>query len=405
MYNFEKMALEASKDFIEWRKLFHQYPELSFEEVNTTKKIVEILKDIGYEEIRVGIPLFPQTGVIAELNPGKKGKCVAIRSDIDALPVNEQTDVSYKSNIPGVMHACGHDAHIAMLLGVAKVLYSIKDEIDGNVKLIFQPGEENNKPGVTDKTGARLLYEDSDELNDIDAVFGLHVWGTLPSGVICYRPGPMMTTNMVANLEIEGVGGHGAMPHTCVDPIIIACQIVNAWQTIVSREVNPLDMSVLTVGKIESEGSWNIIPDKASLICGVRTLNFDLIQEIRDRMKEIAEGIGKSMRANIIFNALIGVPPVVNDEKLTKMAVQSVEKAIGKENTMLIDPVMPSEDFSWYQKAAPGVLFFLGIGDESKGTNYAQHHPKYKVDDDALSNGVAAILSATFDFINNPGIQ
>jgi amidohydrolase len=160
-------------------------------------------------------------------------------------------------------------------------------------------------------------------------------------------------------------------------------------------------MAVLTVGKIESEGAWNIIPNKASLISGVRTLDYQMIQEIRDRMKEIAEGIGKSMRSNIIFDALIGAPPVVNDEELTKKAIQSIEMTIGKENIMLIDPVIPSEDFSWYQKAAPGVFFFLGIGDETKETDYAQHHPKYKVDDDALSNGVAAILSVTFDFINN----
>lgn len=352
-------------------------------------------------DVTIGIPLYPELGVIANLNPGKEGKCIALRADIDALPILENTNLTYKSKYEGVMHACGHDAHISMMLGAAKILFQIRSQIDGNVKFIFQPGEEAYKAEITPKTGARLIVEDSDIMKDVDAVFGIHVWGTLPTGVLCYKPGPFMATNMIVNLTVEGKGGHGGMPHTCIDPVVIICQIINAWQMILSREVNPLDTAVLTVGKIESEGAWNIIPQNASLVAGVRTLTDELMETIKNRMREMAESIGKGMRANIEFSAMKSVPPVINDIKFTQKAVAAIEKTLGAESVMETLPVMPSEDFSLYQKVSPGALLFLGIGDDKKETNYAQHHPKFKIDDDALFKGVAAASAVAFDFINN----
>lgn len=401
MYDFRQMALDIQQDFIDWSHYFHENPEVSFEEFNTTKKIAGILKEIGYEDVTIGIPLYPELGVIANLNPGKEGKCIALRADIDALPILENTNLTYKSKYEGVMHACGHDAHISMMLGAAKILFQIRSQIDGNVKFIFQPGEEAYKAEITPKTGARLIVEDSDIMKDVDAVFGIHVWGTLPTGVLCYKPGPFMATNMIVNLTVEGKGGHGGMPHTCIDPVVIICQIINAWQMILSREVNPLDTAVLTVGKIESEGAWNIIPQNASLVAGVRTLTDELMETIKNRMREIAESIGKGMRANIEFSAMKSVPPVINDIKFTQKAVAAIEKTLGAESVMETLPVMPSEDFSLYQKVSPGALLFLGIGDDKKETNYAQHHPKFKIDDDALFKGVAAASAVAFDFINN----
>lgn len=401
MYDFRQMALDIQQDFIDWSHYFHENPEVSFEEFNTTKKIAGILKEIGYEDVTIGIPLYPELGVIANLNPGKEGKCIALRADIDALPILENTNLTYKSKYEGVMHACGHDAHISMMLGAAKILFQIRSQIDGNVKFIFQPGEEAYKAEITPKTGARLIVEDSDIMKDVDAVFGIHVWGTLPTGVLCYKPGPFMATNMIVNLTVEGKGGHGGMPHTCIDPVVIICQIINAWQMILSREVNPLDTAVLTVGKIESEGAWNIIPQNASLVAGVRTLTDELMETIKNRMREMAESIGKGMRANIEFSAMKSVPPVINDIKFTQKAVAAIEKTLGAESVMETLPVMPSEDFSLYQKVSPGALLFLGIGDDKKETNYAQHHPKFKIDDDALFKGVAAASAVAFDFINN----
>lgn len=401
MADFKQMALDVQNDVIKWRHYFHENPELSFEEVNTTQKIAEILKGFGYEDIRTGLPLFPETGVIASLNPGKAGKCIALRADIDALPVLEESDVPYKSKIDGKMHACGHDAHISMLLGVAKVLFQLRDQIDGNVKFIFQPGEEEHKNEIISKGGARIIVEHTDIMDGVDAVFGFHVWATLPTGMVCYKAGPFMTTNMIVDMTVEGVGGHGAMPHTCVDPMVVASQIVSAWQTIVSREVNPFDMAVITVGKMEANGSWNVIPQKAVLTGGVRTLDAALMETIKIRMQEIAESIAKGMRATVEFKIGQGAPPVVNDPVFTKKAASAITKALGEDSIMETSAVVPSEDFSFYQRVVPGALFFLGVGDEKKATNYAQHHPKYKVDDEALFKGVASAAAVAFDFVNN----
>lgn len=401
MFDFKQMALEVSEDYIKWRHEIHKNPELSFEEEETTKKIVSILKDIGYEEIRVGVPYFPNTGVFAELNPGKEGKCVALRADIDALPIKEEADVSYTSENDGVMHACGHDAHTAMLLGAAKVLYSIKDEIPGNVKLIFQPAEESAKPEIVDKSGANLINSETDELDNVDAIFGLHVANDFPTGKIGYRPSEFMTANALVDLVVEGVGGHGAMPHYAVDPVVISAQIINVWQTIISREINPLHMGVLTVGKLIGDGDWNIIPSKATLTAGVRTFDRELLKHLIERMEESATGVAESMRATVKFDYLLGSPPVINDEDLTHKSVGWISEAIGEENTEKIDPIMGTEDFAWYQQTVPGVFLFLGIEDEEKGTVYSPHHPKFKVDDDALSNGVASLTSIAYGFLTD----
>lgn len=399
MPDLKQMSIDIAEEVIKWRHAFHQQPELSFTEYQTTERIVEVLKDIGFVDVRVGIPFFSKVGVTANLNPGKEGPCLLLRADIDALPVEEKANVDYKSQHPGIMHACGHDGHIAMLLGVAKILFQLKDEINGNVRFIFQPGEENIRAEISPKTGARLLVENGNLMDDVDAVLGLHVWGTLPSGVLHYKTGPLMTSSMMMDMDIEGIGGHGAMPHVCVDPVVALCQIVTAWQTIVSREVDPREMAVLTVGKISTDGAWNVIPAKASLACGVRTLDDGLLAYIEERMKEIAEGIAKALRCKISY-ASTSIPAVINDKKFTEFAVRSIEKTLGSDCLRETESVMPSEDFSWYQKRVPGLLLFLGTGKAENQTDFPQHHPCFKIDDEALSVGVAAAASVAYDFVN-----
>lgn len=400
--DFKKLALDVKDDVIRWRHDFHENPELSFKEVATTQKVANALRSMGYEKVEIGVPRAPEVGVIADLNPGKPGKCIALRADMDALPVHEETGLPYASKNDGVMHACGHDSHIAMLLGAAKLLFPLRDQINGNIRFIFQPSEEYVLSEECRKSGARLIVEEGHAMDGVDAVFCLHVWGTLPTGSIYYAPGPFMTTNLIVDMKVKGIGGHGAMPQNCVDPVVTACQIVNAWQTIISREVAPQDTAVLSVGGINVDGgmAYNVIPDSVSVVAGVRTYDESLINQIETRMKEIAEGIAHGMRASITFSTLRGVPPVINDIAFTENAVRVLRTTIGEDHVKTTSPVMASEDFSWYQKVAPGAIMFLGVGDEKKHTNFAQHHPKFNSDDDALPIGVASLAAVACNFIS-----
>ena len=402
MIDYKRLADEVKEDVVRWRHDFHAHPELSFQELQTTEKVAAILREIGYEKVQIGVPRAPKVGVIADLNPGKAGKCIALRADMDALPVREETGLPYVSKNENVMHACGHDAHIAMLLGAAKILFQLRDQINGNIRLIFQPSEEYVLSEECRKSGARLIVEESSAMVGVDAIFALHVWGTLPTGVVCYTPGPFMTTNLIVDMKVKGIGGHGAMPQNCVDSVVAACQIINAWQTIISREIAPQDTAVLSIGGINVEGAaYNVIPESVSILAGVRTYSEALISQIETRLKEMAEGIAHGMRASIEFSTLRGVPPVINDISFTERAVDVISHALGSEHIRRIPPVMPSEDFSWYQKLVPGAIMFLGVGDEKKGTNYAQHHPKFNSDDDALPIGVASLVSVAYDFLSN----
>ena len=400
--DFKALAQEIQEDVVCWRHDFHAHPELSAREYRTSQKIAEILREIGYENVHVGLPGAPEIGVTADLNPGKPGKCIALRSDIDALPVCEETGLPYASENPGVMHACGHDAHMAMLLGAAKLLFQIRDQINGNIRLIFQPCEEDVLIETEClKSGAQVILDDTDIMDGVDAIFALHVWGSLPTGAIYYAPGPFMTANAAIAMEVRGVGGHGALPQNCVDPVVIACQIVSAWQTIVSREVSPLDMAVLSIGGINVEDAvFNVIPEKVSLVGGVRTYGDDLLEYIEKRMKEIAEGIAHGMRAEINFEADYGGPAVINDETFTEQAADAIRGALGEDHIKRTQPVMPSEDFAWYQKRVPGAIFFLGVGDKKKGTDYPQHHVRFNADDDALPVGVASLAAVAYGFLN-----
>ena len=400
MIDTTKMALEINEQIQLWRHYFHSWPELSFKENKTSLRIYEILRSMGYEDLSVGIPGFPGTGVVANLNPGKPGPVLALRAELDALAIKEMANVHYRSKVENISHACGHDAHMSMLLGTAKILRQLKDEINGSVRFIFQPGEEDVSQDGSVKTGAEIITKDTALLDGVDGILALHVWGTIPSGIFGYRSGPAMTMSALGELVITGKGGHGATPHECVDPVVAASQIILSWQTIVSRSVNPLDLAVITVGKMAAEGKWNIIPDRAELVFGVRTLSIDLMDHIGKRLREIAEGVAAAMNCTAELKFKVDCPPVSNDPGMTEGLISEIESLFGRESLAETAPMMPSDDFAWYQTKIPGVLLFLGVGDAEKETAYPQHNPRFKADSRVLYKGISLMSSYALEFIN-----
>lgn len=385
-------AQELAPEFASWRHHFHAHPELSFEETETTRKVVELLRSFGYEHLRIGTAGLP-TGVVADLNPDKPGRCHALRADMDALPMTEEGTCPYRSTNPKAMHACGHDAHVAMLLGAAKILKEMEEDLPGRVRLLFQPSEESPQ-----RSGARAMIAEN-VLEGVDTISGMHVWSPLESGTLGYRTGPLMASSGQWECLVEGKGGHGALPHQAVDPVVAASLLVNAFQTIVSRELNPLDTAVLTVGKIEAGTTFNIIPDKATMVGTVRTFDQNVQKDIQVRMRRIAEGICETMRCKADFRYKEVLPPTVNDPGLAAKAAALAKPLFGEGNVLEIPPVMASEDMSLYLEKIPGVFLFLGTGNAAKGLVQAHHHPRFDVDDDVLPLGVSFHCLLTWSFL------
>jgi len=380
-------AKELSNYVITFRREFHMYPELKYEEERTSRIVEEELKSLGYRTIKTA-----KTGVIGILDTGKPGKTVALRADMDALPIQEENDVPYKSKIPGKMHACGHDAHTAMLLGAAKILSKIKDELRGKRKLIFPPAEEGG-------LGAKKIVEEG-HLEDVDAIFGMHVWAGLESGKLGIREGPILASADAFKVIIKGKGGHGASPHLSVDPIVVAADIVNALQKIISREVNPFQQAVISVCKISAGTTFNVIPEIAEMLGTIRTLSPDLREKIIERMTAIVEGYSKAMRCEATFEITEeNVPVTINDEKLAEFARKILSEAFGADTIVKQDPEMGAEDFSFYANKVPGLFVVLGIKNEDKGIVYPHHHPKFDVDEDVLWMGTATYALLAYYYL------
>ncbi len=383
-----KLSKELSDYVIRLRREIHMYPELAYEEVRTSELVIRELKSLGYEVHRAA-----KTGVIGILKGGEGG-VVALRADMDALPVNEENDIPYKSRIKGKMHACGHDAHTAMLLGVARVLKELVKEVKGTVKLIFQPGEEGG-------LGAKKIVEEG-WLDDVDAIFGMHVWADLKSGEVGIKSGPAMASADAFKVIIKGKGGHAAAPHESIDPIVVATDLINAYQKIVSREINPLEPVVISVAKVEAGTTFNVIPEEAIMLGTIRTFNKSVRDYVVKRMKEVTELYASALRAKATFELKEKyIPPTINDPKLSKFAVNVVKKlGIAKVLTD-VKPTMGAEDFAFYLEKVPGVYIFLGIKNEEKGIVYPHHHPRFNVDEDVLWIGTAIYASLAISFLRN----
>ncbi|MAV14178.1 MAG: N-acyl-L-amino acid amidohydrolase [Flavobacteriaceae bacterium] len=394
-------------EIIELRHWFHQNAELSNREFKTAARIADELTKIGYKP-RTGIA---KTGVIAILNEGKPGPVVGLRADIDALPVKERADIPWASKQKGiyndeevpVMHACGHDMHTAILLATAKILYDIKDEIPGQVKLIFQPAEEGAPPG--EEGGAELMVKEGVLKNpDVDAIFGLHVWSGLYAGQVYLRPEGIMAAVNEFRIDLKGVQTHGSTPWTGKDPIVTAAQIVNSLQTIVSRSL-PLTEAgaVVTIGSIHGGVRSNIIPEDLYMLGTIRTLDNGMKATVLKRLEEIVYNVAKSNNIEASITYLVSYPITYNDPYLYEEILPTLERVNGKKNVRLMKAITGAEDFSYFQEKVPGTYFF--IGGQKPGVDLstvAPHHtPDFYVDDSAISTGIRSMVGLTLDYIFN----
>ena len=403
----EKLINDNLEKTIELRHWFHQNAELSNREFKTAARIADELTKIGYKPV-TGIA---KTGVVAILNEGKPGPVVGLRADIDALPVKERADIPWASKQKGVyngeevpvMHACGHDMHTAILLAAAKILYDIKDEIPGQVKLIFQPAEEGAPPG--EEGGAELMVKEGVLKNpDVDAIFGLHVWSGLYAGQVYLRPEGIMAAVNEFRIDLKGVQTHGSTPWTGKDPIVTAAQIVNSLQTIVSRSL-PLTEAgaVVTIGSIHGGVRSNIIPEDLYMLGTIRTLDNGMKATVLKRLEEIVYNVAKSnnIEANITY--LVSYPITFNDPYLYEEILPTLERVNGKKNVHLMKAITGAEDFSYFQEKVPGTYFF--IGGQKPGVDLstvAPHHtPDFYVDDSAISTGIRSMVGLTLDYIFN----
>ncbi len=390
----EEISNEIKDELIEWRRHFHMYPELSGKENKTAKFVAEKLREFGVDEV---IENFGGTTAVVGLIKGNGSKTVALRADMDALPMDELVENRpYKSKVKGVMHSCGHDAHTAILLGSAKVLVQIKDKLKGNVKLIFQPCEERH-----DCHGAKALVEAGVLENPkVDVIFGLHMFPELPAGVVGTRIGELMASSDIFHIKIKGRGSHASRPHMGIDPVIIAAQAINSLHHIVSRKVDPLHPAVLTVGKISGGHAENVIPDEVDMSGTVRTLSIDLRDQIPKWMEHTLWGITTAYGGAYEFKYEEGTPPVINDEKTTKFALKKLKEFLGEERVVELEyPSMGGEDFSEYLMKVPGTFFRLGIRNEEKGIKYPLHSPLFDIDEDVLPLGVEVLSYLAYEWL------
>lgn len=370
---------------IAWRRHLHAHPELSWQEYETTKYIIQALKDIGIIEIQT--PL--DTGVVAIVHgQGDQSNCVALRADIDALPITEETSCEYMSKHAGVMHACGHDVHTTCLLGAAKYLYDHKSEWSGVIKLIFQPSEEKQPSGAEKMIESGVLSNPA-----VKAIFGLHVTPELEVGKLGFREGAFMASADEIYLTVIGKGGHAASPQLCIDPILISANILVALQQLVSRYADPRTPTVLSFGDIHGSGATNIIPEKVEIKGTLRTFDETWRKEIQAKIKSVCQGIAQSFGGDCIVNIPVGIPFVYNDPELTKKMILQAQEIVGAENVVEMPIRMGAEDFSFYSHHATAGFFRLGTGNNQKGITASVHNPKFDIDEDALSNGAFAMAN------------
>jgi len=377
------------------RRYLHEHPELGFQEFETAKFVAERLGALGVEDIRTGIAVTGVTGLIRGTKSSTgAGKVVLVRADMDALPILEENDVEYRSKTDGKMHACGHDAHTSMLLGVARLLNDRRDEFTGTVKLLFQPAEEGGG-------GARVMIEEgvlSDP--DVDYVFGQHVAQEIPLGKLEVKGGPAMAAADRFTIVIQGKGGHGAQPHLCVDPVSIGAQIVAALQTIVGREVDPTEKAVVTVGAFLAGEASNVIPDTAELRGTLRSFTPEVRELIGRRVGEIASGIATAMGGSVEYTYAPGYPATVNDPEMADMVREIAAEVLGDENVGEGPYHMGAEDFSYFLERKPGAFYFLGSRNEEKGLTWGHHHPRFDIDEASMAAGMEVMVRTVLHVLN-----
>ncbi|WP_026866065.1 M20 metallopeptidase family protein [Jeotgalicoccus marinus] len=382
-------AAALKEDIITWRRHLHQYPELSFEEVETVRFVKEKLEQLNFD---IEYPI-AKTGLIATLKGESEGPTVALRADMDALPIQEESNLPYKSSVDGVGHLCGHDAHTAILLGAAHIL-SQNPLKKGNIKLLFQPAEEGYG-------GAEVMVNEGALQNPaVDVIAGLHVHPTVKTGETSITEGYATACADSFDIKIIGKGGHAAHPHLSIDPIAIASTVIASLQQVVSRNVDPLENIVLTIGKINGGFARNVIAPEVALEGTVRLLNPNLRPLVKEKINEYLKGITEGMGGTYEFTYTDGIPSVYNEPTLIPDLHHSIDKVLGENQLLKVKPSMGGEDFSYYTNKIPGVFFRLGTNG-SEDTSYPNHHPKFNVDEDALPYGSAILSQFAYDYIEN----
>jgi amidohydrolase len=380
---------DMGEEVIGWRRHLHRNPELSFEEEETSRFVYETLESFGGLELSRPTP----TSVEARLVGEGPGRVVALRADMDALPIEEENDFEFASRNPGVMHACGHDGHTAMLLGAAKILVGMREEINGEVRFLFQHAEELYPGGAEEMVEAGVM-------EDVDAVVGIHLWSGLEVGKIGVVYGPMLAAPDTFEISINGRGGHAAMPHQTADAIAIGAQVVANLQHVVSRNVDPLENVVVSVTKFAGGTTHNVIPGTVEMVGTVRTLDEEVRAKVPETMERIIGGITAAHDASYSFEYQRGYRPVVNDEEVTRVVEETVREVFGERALEMMPPIMGGEDFSAYQRVVPGTFVFVGARNEAEGITYPHHHPQFTVDEDALENGVKMHVNVAFGLLD-----
>lgn len=390
MIDFLQKAKSINDEIVNWRRDFHSNPELGFEEYRTSAVIKDFLINEGIEFEEVS-----KTGICAIIR-GNGEKTIALRADIDALPLKENSTKEYVSKVEGKMHACGHDGHTAILMGAAKILNSIKSELKGNVKLIFEPAEET-------VGGARFMIEEGVLENpEVSGIIGLHVDENINTGYVGLKKDVVNAASNPFTIKVKGKGGHGAHPDTTIDPIVISSSIILALQTIVSREIPPTDPAVITVGSVHGGTAQNIIPEEVTISGIIRTMKTEHREYVKKRLAEVAEGISASMRGKCEINIEESYPCLYNDDDMLQLVENSAEKIIGRENIIeLRNPSMGVESFAYFSLKRPAAFYFLGCRNEEKGIANPAHGSFFDIDEDCLAIGAAIQSKAAYDFLNN----
>ena len=378
----DSLAGDVKGQVVEWRRHLHRNPEVSFHEERTARFVRETLESFG--NLEVSSPT--ENSVLARLVGGRPGRTIALRADIDALPILEENDFPFASENPGAMHACGHDGHTAMLLGAARILSGMRDEFSGEVRFIFQHAEELS-PG-----GAEELVQKG-VVDGVDAVFGIHLWSQLAVGKVGITHGPMMAAPDVINIKIKGKGGHAAMPHQTIDAIATGAQVVTNLQHVVARGTDPLDNVVLSVTRFEGGTTHNVIPGTVEMEGTVRTLDPDVRERMPGIIERVIKGVTSAHGADYEFSYSRGYRPVVNDEGLIREVEETAKRVVGKENVERMPPNMGGEDFSAYGQRAPAAFYLVGAGNEAEGITAPHHHPRFTIDEEALGIGLRMHLA------------
>lgn len=387
--DYVRDRIEAKyEQMVERRRHFHQYPELSFQEEKTSAAVAFLLREQGLE-VRTGVG---GHGVIGVLEGGRPGRTVALRSDMDGLPIQDQKNCAYRSQVEGVMHACGHDAHMATLLGAAEILAEMREEIPGRIVFLFQHAEEQ-VPG-----GAAPMIE-AGALDGVDAVYGAHLWTPLPYGVVGLREGALMAAADSFEIRVTGKGGHGGLPHEATDAVTIASHLVVNLQSIVSRQLDPLESGVISVGHIQGGGAFNVIADRCTLVGTVRTFDADIRKKIQRRIGEVAEATCHMFGAQCDYEYGWGYPTLVNDPTEVRRVAEVARHKLKDVDVREVAPVMAGEDFAYYLQHRPGAFFFVGAGNREKGFVHPHHHPYFDLDERAMKISAELLIQSALAYL------